>query len=141
MSGDPKNLGERTSTSVDGFDETSEDSGISADWDDSPLTPGRQLGRYEVLDLLGSGGMGRVYRALDPSLGREVAIKALAQTFRGDSGNLRRFEREARVLATLSHPNIATIYGFERFDGAPYLILERVDGETLGHRLRRGAMP
>ena len=103
------------------------------------LTPGQQLGRYEVLDLLGAGGMGSVYRALDPSLGREVAIKALARTFRGDSTSLRRFEREARVLATLSHPNIATIYGFEHLDGSPYLVLERVDGETLASRLRRGA--
>ena len=94
-----------------------------------------------MLDLLGAGGMGSVYRALDPSLGREVAIKALAGTFRGDSASLRRFEREARVLATLSHPNIATIYGFERLDGSPYLVLERVDGETLANRLRRGAIP
>ncbi len=104
------------------------------------LTPGQRLGRYEVLDLLGSGGMGRVYRALDPTLGREVAIKALAHMFRGDSASLRRFEREARVLATLSHPNIATIYGFERLDESPYLVLERVAGETLADRLTRGAM-
>jgi serine/threonine protein kinase len=112
----------------------------SADSTESWLTPGQHLGRYEVLDLLGSGGMGSVYRALDPSLGREVAIKALARTFRDDSASLRRFEREARVLATLSHPNIATIYGFERLDGAPYLVLERVDGETLADRLMRGAI-
>ncbi len=105
------------------------------------LTPGQHLGRYHVLDLLGAGGMGRVYRALDPTLGREVAIKALARTFRGDSASLRRFEREARVLATLSHPNIGTIYGFEQLDGEPYLVLERVDGETLADRLVRGAMP
>ena len=107
----------------------------------SPLTAGQRLGHYEVLDLLGAGGMGSVYRALDHTLGREVAIKALAPTFRGDSASLRRFEREARVLATLSHPNIATIYGFERLDGSPYLVLERVDGETLADRLSRGAMP
>lgn len=109
--------------------------------DEAPLAPGLHLGRYEIRDLLGSGGMGRVYRALDPSLGREVAIKALAHTFRDDSGNLRRFEREARVLAVLSHPNIAAIYGFERLDGAPYLILECVDGEALSTRLRRGPLP
>lgn len=108
---------------------------------DALLPPGRRLGRYEVVDLLGAGGMGRVYRALDPSLGREVAIKALAPTFRGDSASLRRFEREARVLATLSHPNIATIYGFEQLDGAPYLVLERVPGETLADRLARGPLP
>jgi serine/threonine protein kinase len=106
----------------------------------SPV-PGQRLGRYEVLDLLGSGGMGSVYRALDPSLGREVAIKALAQAFLGDTISLRRFEREARVLATLNHPNIATIYGFERLDGSPYLVLERVEGDTLARRLSRGPMP
>jgi serine/threonine-protein kinase len=102
---------------------------------------GERLGRYEVIDLLGAGGMGNVYRALDGSLGREVAIKALSEAFRGDSASLRRFEREARVLATLNHPNIATIYGFERLDGSPYLVLERVEGDTLAQRLVRGPMP
>jgi Tol biopolymer transport system component len=105
------------------------------------LVLGQHVGRYQVLDLLGAGGMGRVYRALDASLGREVAIKGLADAFRGDSRSLRRFEREARVLATLSHPNIAAIYGFERVNGSPYLVLERVDGETLAHRLARGPVP
>ena len=105
------------------------------------LVLGQHVGRYQVLDLLGAGGMGRVYRALDASLGREVAIKGLADAFRGDSRSLRRFEREARVLATLSHPNIAAIYGFERVNGSPYLVLERVDGETLAHRLARGPLP
>ena len=108
---------------------------------DGILVPGQNLGRYRVVDLLGAGGMGQVYLAVDPNLGREVAIKALAHAFRGDSGSLKRFEREARVLATLSHPNVAAIYGFERLDGAPYLILERVEGETLAQRLRRGALP
>jgi eukaryotic-like serine/threonine-protein kinase len=103
--------------------------------------PGDRLGRYDVIDLLGVGGMGTVYRALDASLGREVALKALAEAFRGDSASLRRFEREARVLATLNHPNIATIYGFERLDGAPFLVLERVEGDTLAQRLSRGPMP
>lgn len=112
----------------------------SVDDSDASLSPGHRLGRYEVLDLLGAGGMGSVYRALDPTLGREVAIKALARTFRGDSASLKRFEREARVLATLSHPNIATIYGFEHLDGSPYLVLERVDGQTLAGRLQRGAI-
>ena len=105
------------------------------------LVLGQHVGRYQVLDLLGAGGMGRVYRALDASLGREVAIKGLADAFRGDARSLRRFEREARVLATLSHPNIAAIYGFERVNGSPYLVLERVEGETLAHRLVRGALP
>jgi serine/threonine protein kinase/Tol biopolymer transport system component len=114
---------------------------LSADAPESLLTTGQRLGRYQILDLLGSGGMGRVYRALDPGLGREVAIKALSRAFRGDLASQRRFEREARVLAALSHPNIATIYGFERLDGAPYLVLERVHGETLSERLLGGAMP
>jgi serine/threonine protein kinase/Tol biopolymer transport system component len=105
------------------------------------LVLGQHVGRYQVLDLLGSGGMGRVYRAVDASLGREVAIKALADAFRGDSRSLRRFEREARTLATLSHPNIAAIYGLERLNGSPYLVLERVEGETLAQRLARGPMP
>ena len=105
------------------------------------LVAGQHVGRYQVLDLLGAGGMGRVYRALDASLGREVAIKGLAEAFRGDSRSLRRFEREARVLATLSHPNIAAIYGFEQVNGSPYLVLERVEGETLAHRLARGPVP
>jgi serine/threonine protein kinase/Tol biopolymer transport system component len=105
------------------------------------LAPGRMLGRYEIRALLGAGGMGRVYRALDPRLGREVAIKALGQAFRADSASLRRFEREARLLATLSHPNIAAIYGFEMLEGAPYLILERIEGGALIERLRRGPVP
>jgi Tol biopolymer transport system component len=105
------------------------------------LSPGQHLGRYQIIDLLGAGGMGTVYRALDTSLGREVAIKALGHAFHGDSGSLRRFEREARVLAAMSHPNIAAIYGLERLGGSPYLVLERVEGETLAHRIARGPLP
>ena len=105
------------------------------------LRPGDHLGRYEIRSLLGAGGMGRVYRALDPVLGREVAIKALGDALHTDSGSLRRFEREARLLARMSHPNIATIHGFELHDGAPYLILERVEGQTLEERLRSGPLP
>ena len=75
--------------------------------------------------------MGRVYRAFEPELAREVAIKAMARAFRGETSSLRRAEREARVLATLSHPNIGGIHGLERIEGAPYLILELVEGETL----------
>jgi Tol biopolymer transport system component len=105
------------------------------------LSLGQQLGRYQILDLLGAGGMGTVYRALDTSLGREVAIKALGHAFHGDSGSLRRFEREARVLAAMSHPNIAAIYGLERLGGSPFLVLERVEGETLAHRIARGPLP
>src|SRR5262249_31877519 len=86
------------------------------------------------------GGRGSVYRALDPTLGREVAIKALASTFRRDPSFLKRFEREARLLASVSHPNIAAVYGFEVLGGAPYRMLERIDGETLSRRLERGPL-
>jgi serine/threonine-protein kinase len=85
--------------------------------------------------------MGSVYRALDPALGREVAIKAVAHDFRDDAASLRRFEREARLLATLNHPNVGAIYGFELIDGAPHLVLELVEGKTLGDRLRHGPLP
>ena len=85
--------------------------------------------------------MGRVYRALDPTLDREVAIKAVAHDFRDDAGSLRRFEREAKLLATLNHPNVAAIYGYELIDGSPYLVLELVLGETLAERLERGPLP
>ena len=105
------------------------------------LAPGAPLGRFEIRGLLGAGGMGRVYRAFEPLLGREVAIKALAHAFREDPTSLARVEREARVLATLNHPNIAGIHGFELIEGAPYLILELVEGETLAERLRRGPLP
>ena len=105
------------------------------------LIVGQHLGRYQIIGLLGAGGMGTVYRALDTDLGREVAIKALGHAFRGDLGSLRRFEREARILAAMSHPNIAAIYGLERLGGSPYLVLERVEGETLAHRIARGPLP
>ena len=75
--------------------------------------------------------MGRVYRALDPSLGRDVAIKVVASDLREEAASLRRFEREARLLATLNHPNVGAIYGLEVIEGAPYLVLELVEGETL----------
>jgi serine/threonine-protein kinase len=105
------------------------------------LAPGAPLGRFVLGELLGQGGMGSVYRALDPALGREVAIKAVAHDIRRDPGSLRRFEREARLLATLNHPNIAGIYGLELIEGAPYLVLELVEGETLAERLERGRLP
>ena len=81
--------------------------------------------------------MGRVYRARDTALGREVALKALTRSLREDSSNLKRFEREARILAALNHPGIATIHSFELFDGVPYLVLEFIEGETLLARLER----
>ncbi len=83
------------------------------------LRPGESLGRYQIRGLLGVGGMGRVYRAFDPVLHREVAIKALSGPFREDPASLRRVAREARLLATLNHPNVATIHGLEPLDGVP----------------------
>ena len=105
------------------------------------LTPGTRLGPYEILAPLGAGGMGEVYRARDTRLGRDVAIKSLPEGFAQDPERLARFEREAKVLASLSHPNIAGIFGIEEANAARYLVLEFVDGETLATRLARGAMP
>ena len=100
------------------------------------LTSGSKLGPYEILALLGAGGMGEVYRASDPRLDREVAIKVLPQAFARDPQRVARFEREARVLASLNHPGIAAIYGFERAGEIPFLVMELVKGETL-----RGPLP
>jgi len=102
---------------------------------------GARLGPYEIVAPLGVGGMGEVYRARDTRLERDVAIKALPAAFAQDPERLARFTREARLLASLNHPNIAGIYGFEELAGAPYLVLEFVEGETLGQRLLRGALP
>jgi len=108
----------------------------------APLNPGERIGNYTILAPLGSGGMGDVYRARDGTLGREVAIKVLPPVFTSDAGRLARFEREARVLAALNHPNIATIHAVEHV-AAPAeihaLVLEVVEGETLEHRLDRAA--
>ena len=105
------------------------------------LTPGTRLGPYEILAPLGAGGMGEVYRARDARLSRDVAIKALPTAFAQDPERLARFEREAKLLASLSHPNIAGILGLEEVGGARYLVLELVDGETLADRLTRGPLP
>ena len=105
------------------------------------LTPGSKLGPYEVVGPLGAGGMGEVYRARDPRLGRDVAIKALPAAFAQDAERLARFDREAKLLASLSHPNVAGIHGLEEAGGTRYLVLEFVDGETLEARLKRGALP
>ena len=106
---------------------------------ESPI--GRQFGVYHVLSLLGVGGMGEVYRAHDSRLDRDVAIKVLPRAVAADPERLRRFEREARLLASLNHPHIGAIYGVEEVDGHPALVLELVDGETLADRLRRGPLP
>src|SRR5688572_6355566 len=97
---------------------------------------GRQIGPYRVESLLGAGGMGEVFRAHDTKLGRDVAIKVLPRVFGSDPERRSRFEREARVLATLNHPHIGAIYGFEDAGGVPALVLELVDGETLVQHLR-----
>jgi Protein kinase domain len=102
---------------------------------------GRQIGSYKILSLLGAGGMGEVYRARDTNLGRDVAIKVVPDVFLSDPERLARFEREARVLATLNHPHIGAIFGLEEADGVRGLVLELVDGATLADRLVSGPLP
>ncbi len=101
---------------------------------------GREFGAYTIVNLLGSGGMGDVYRARDRQLDRDVAIKILPPLFTKDTDRLVRFEREARTLAALNHPHIGAIYGLERVDGVPALVLELVDGPTLAERLLQGPL-
>ena len=103
-----------------------------------PISIGTQLGSHEITALLGKGGMGEVYRARDLKLKRDVAIKILPEEFARDADRVSRFQREAEVLASLNHPNIAAIYDVEEANGFRYLILELVEGETLAERLRRG---
>ena len=105
------------------------------------LESGSRLGHYEVLEPLGVGGMGEVYRARDTKLGRDVAIKVLPEAFSRDKERLARFEREARLLAQLNHANIATLHGLEESDGQPFLVMELVEGETLAERIARGPIP
>jgi serine/threonine-protein kinase len=105
------------------------------------LTSGTRLGPYEILAPLGQGGMGVVYRARDTRLNREVAIKTLPEAFAADPDRLARFEREAQLLASLNHPNIAAIHGLEEAGGTTALVLELIEGETLADRLHRGAIP
>jgi serine/threonine-protein kinase len=106
------------------------------------LTNGTKLGPYEIVAPLGAGGMGEVYQAHDTKLGRDVAIKVLPEAFAHDPGRLSRFQREAKILASLNHPNIAAIYGLEEDAGRNYLVMELVPGETLADRVRReGRVP
>ena len=105
------------------------------------LPAGTRLGSYEILSSLGAGGMGEVYRARDPRLDREVAIKVLPAALAGDPAALARFEREATSVAKLSHPNILSIYEFANADGTAFVVMELVDGETLRARLATGALP
>jgi eukaryotic-like serine/threonine-protein kinase len=109
-----------------------------AHFSDRPRLMGRRFGSYQVLSLLGRGGMGEVYRAHDVKLGRDVAIKVLPDVFTADAERLTRFGSEARMLAALNHPHIGAIYGLEDVDHVPALVLELVDGDTLADRLRTG---
>jgi serine/threonine protein kinase len=104
------------------------------------ITPGTKLGDYEVKSLLGSGGMGEVYRARDSRLGRDVAIKVLPSFLSADSDRLRRFEQEARAAAALNHPNILAVHQMGTYRGAPYLVSELLEGETLREQLNRGRL-
>src|SRR5262250_1290434 len=101
------------------------------------ITIGQRLGSYEVTALLGKGGMGEVYRARDTKLKREVAIKILPEEFSRDSARVSRFQREAEVLASLNHPNIAAIYDLHEANDTRFLVLELVEGETLADRIAR----
>src|SRR6202140_3513762 len=106
------------------------------------LAAGTKLNSYEVVAQIGAGGMGEVYRGRDSKLGRDVAIKVLPEAFAHDADRLSRFQREAKMLASLNDPNIATIYGLEQSGGTSYLVMELVSGETLQERVKRdGAVP
>jgi serine/threonine protein kinase len=105
------------------------------------LTSGTKLGPYEIQSPLGAGGMGEVYRARDTRLGRDVAVKILSESFAGDSERLHRFEQEARAVAALTHPNILAIHDIGEQDGAPYIVSELLEGESLRAALDRGALP
>jgi serine/threonine-protein kinase len=105
------------------------------------MVVGQTLGHYKILEKLGAGGMGGVYLAEDTRLGREVAIKVLPEAFTSDPERLARFEREAKVLASLNHPRIAQIHGLEEVDGQQFLVLELVEGPTLAERAKKGPIP
>jgi len=104
------------------------------------LTPGTKLGPYDIQSLLGSGGMGEVYRARDARLGRIVAIKVLPASFSADASRLQRFVQEARSAAALNHPNILSIFDIGEADGAPYIVSELLEGQTLRDRIRSGPL-
>ena len=106
-----------------------------------PLQPGTTLGVYQVSAKIGEGGMGEVYRARDTKLDRDVALKVLPEAFTSDPDRLARFEREAKVLASLNHPNIGSIYGLEEAEGVRALVLELVEGPTLADRIKQGPIP
>ena len=106
-----------------------------------PLQPGTTLGPYTVTAKIGEGGLGEVYQARDTKLDRDVALKVLPEAFTSDPDRLARFEREAKVLASLNHPNIGSIYGLEEAEGVRALVLELVEGPTLADRIKQGPIP
>src|SRR5215470_16673423 len=106
-----------------------------------PLTAGAHLGPYEILAAIGVGGMGEVYRARDTKLDRDVAIKILPEAVAADPERIARFEREAKTLAALNHPNIAHLYGLEESGGISALVMELVEGPTLADRIAQGPIP
>ena len=99
------------------------------------------IAHYTITDKIGQGGMGEVYRATDTKLNRDVALKVLPEAFAQDKHRMARFAREAQVLASLNHPNIASIYGLEEADGKQAIVLELVEGKDLAERIKRGAIP
>ena len=105
------------------------------------LTIGSRIAHYDVTALIGEGGMGQVYQATDTKLNRQVALKILPEAFATDPDRLARFQREAQVLASLNHPNIAQIHGIEEAEGTRALVLELVEGPTLADRIARGPIP
>jgi serine/threonine protein kinase len=105
------------------------------------LSSGARLGYHEIVGLLGEGGMGQVYRAVDTRLNRQVAIKVLPEAHAGDPERIARFHREAQAVAALNHTAIAAIYEFAEEQEVKYLVLELIEGDTLAERLRRGPVP
>ncbi len=105
------------------------------------IQSGTHLGPYEIVSAIGAGGMGEVYHARDPKLGRDVAIKVLPEAFAGDAARMARSQREAKVLASLDHPNIASIYGLEESGGIRALVMQSVEGPTLADRIKQGPIP
>src|SRR6202521_4532045 len=106
-----------------------------------PLSPGDQLGHYQVLSLLGVGGMGEVWKARDTRLDRTVAVKVLPEHIAKREDLRARFEREARAVASLKHPNICVLHDIGSQDGAGYMVMEYMEGETLADRIEKGALP
>src|SRR5262252_5882276 len=105
------------------------------------LAPSTKLGPYEIVAQLGVGGMGEVYRARDSRLNRDVAIKILPKEMSADLARKQRFEREAKTISGLNHPNICVLHDVGSQDGVDYLVMECIEGETLAKRLERGALP